>query len=67
MKQIFNSDADLFLAEIKDAISKFKPDYIVNAAAKVGGIVANNTQRTEFILENLKININILESIIEFS
>ena len=60
-------DADLFsLAETKDVISKFKPDYIVNAAAKVGGIVANNTQRTEFILENLKININILESIIEF-
>lgn len=60
-------DADLFsLAETKDVISKFKPDYIVNAAAKVGGIVANNTQRTEFILENLKININILESIIKF-
>ena len=60
-------DADLFsLAETKDVISKFKPDYIVNAAAKVGGIVANNTQRTEFILENLKININILESIIEY-
>jgi len=60
-------DADLFsLDETKDVISKFKPDYIVNAAAKVGGIVANNTQRTEFILENLKININILESIIEY-
>jgi GDP-L-fucose synthase len=60
-------DADLFsLAETKDVISKFKPDYIVNAAAKVGGIIANNTQRTEFILENLKININILESIIDF-
>ena len=60
-------DADLFsLVETKDVISKFKPDYIVNAAAKVGGIVANNTHRTEFILENLKININILESIIEY-
>ena len=47
-------DADLFsLVETKDVISKFKPDYIVNAAAKVGGIVANNTQRTEFILESI--------------
>ena len=42
------------------------PDVIVNAAAKVGGIMANNTYRTEFILDNLKININILESIIRY-
>lgn len=47
-------------------INNTKPDVIVNAAAKVGGIVANNTNRTEFILENLKININVLESLIEF-
>tara|TARA_B100000945_G_scaffold319009_1_gene325197 strand:- start:17741 stop:18496 length:756 start_codon:yes stop_codon:yes gene_type:complete len=39
---------------------------IINAAAKVGGILANNTYRTEFILDNLKININILESIIPY-
>jgi len=58
-------DADLFsLAETKDVISKFKPDYIINCAAKVGGILANNTYRTEFILENLKINVNVLESLI---
>ena len=40
---------------------------MVNAAAKVGGIVANNQQRTEFLIENLKININILESCIPFN
>jgi len=39
---------------------------LVNAAAKVGGILANNTYRTEFIIENLKINLNILESCIEY-
>ena len=39
---------------------------MVNAAAKVGGILANNTYRTEFIIENLKINLNILESCIEY-
>jgi GDP-L-fucose synthase len=39
----------------------------VNAAAKVGGIYANNTKRADFIIDNLKINLNILESVIEFS
>lgn len=61
------NDADLFeLEETSNLIQKVKPTCIVNAAAKVGGIVANNTDRTQFILENLKININILESIIKY-
>ena len=47
-------------------ISEESPDVIVNAAARVGGIVANNTNRFEFIVENLKINLNILESIKDF-
>ena len=34
---------------------------------KVGGILANNTFRTEFIIENLKINLNILESCLEYN
>lgn len=60
-------DTNLFsLSETTKTISEIKPNLIINAAAKVGGIVANNTYRTEFILENLKININILESIIKF-
>ena len=50
--------------ETKKLIDDFNPDIIINAAAKVGGILANNTYRVEFLLENLKININILESII---
>jgi GDP-L-fucose synthase len=37
-----------------------KPDYIVIAAAKVGGIAANNTYRAEFIYENLVIEGNII-------
>ena len=60
------NDADLFsLDETSDLIKKSSPDVIINAAAKVGGIYANNTKRTEFILENLKINMNILESCID--
>ncbi len=47
-------------------ISEESPDVIVNAAARVGGIVANNTNRFEFIVENLKINLNILEAIKDF-
>jgi GDP-L-fucose synthase len=59
-------DTNLFsLEDTKSLINSFKPNVIVNAAAKVGGILANNEQRTEFILENLKINMNLLESIVE--
>ena len=39
-----------------------KPDYVFLAAAKVGGIVANNTYRADFIYENLQIQNNIIHS-----
>jgi GDP-L-fucose synthase len=46
------------------AVSNFfhdeKPDYVFLAAAKVGGIVANNTYRADFIYENLMIEANII-------
>ena len=62
------NDADLFnFGETKKLIENSKPDIMINAAAKVGGIYANNSKRTEFILENLKINVNILEASIPFS
>ena len=58
-------DTDLFnLDSTKKLINEHKPDVLINAAAKVGGIYANNTKRVEFILENLKINTNVLESCI---
>lgn len=60
------NDTDLFsFEETKKTIDAFEPDVLINAAAKVGGIYANNSQRTEFLIENLKINLNILESCIE--
>ena len=60
-------DTNLFNEkETKKLITDVKPDVVINAAAKVGGILANNTNRTEFILDNLKININILESLIKY-
>ncbi len=39
-----------------------KPEYVFLAAAKVGGIVANNTYRAEFLYENLMIQSNIIHS-----
>ena len=60
-------DTNLFsFEETKKRIKETNPDVLINAAAKVGGIVANNSLRTEFILENLKINMNILEASIPF-
>ena len=60
-------DTNLFsFDDTFETIKDFRPDVIVNAAAKVGGILANNTDRFEFITENLKINMNILESLKHF-
>ncbi len=59
-------DTNLFsYEETLRKINGSNPDVIINAAARVGGIYANNLKRTEFILENLKINMNILESVID--
>ena len=44
--------ADFFAAE--------KPDYVFLAAAKVGGIIANNTYRADFIYENMMIQSNVI-------
>jgi len=42
-----------------------KPDYVVLAAAKVGGIHANNVYRAEFLYDNLMIEANIIHSAYE--
>ena len=58
-------DTNLFnIEEVNKKIHTESPDIIINAAAKVGGIVANNTYRSQFLIDNLKINMNILESCI---
>lgn len=41
-------------------LDKQKPDYIIIAAAKVGGIQANNTLRAEFLYQNLMIQTNLI-------
>jgi GDP-L-fucose synthase len=41
-------------------LAEQRPDYIVIAAAKVGGIQANNTERADFLYENLQIQANLI-------
>lgn len=48
--------------KVENFFQKEKPEYVFLAAAKVGGIVANNTYRADFIYQNLTIQNNIIYS-----
>jgi GDP-L-fucose synthase len=60
---IFKTSSELDLRE-SVAVAHFfeqeKPEYVFLAAAKVGGIVANNTYRAQFLYENLQIQNNVI-------
>ena len=59
------SRSELNLSNFADVNSWFgahSPDVVILAAAKVGGIQANSTHPTEFLLENIKIQSNVIES-----
>ena len=45
---------------VEDFFKKEKPEYVILAAAKVGGIVANDVYRADFIYENLQIQNNVI-------
>ena len=45
---------------VEEFFNKEQPEYVILAAAKVGGIVANNTYRADFIYENLAIQNNVI-------
>lgn len=51
---------------VRDFFEKERPDVVVLAAAKVGGINANNTKPAEFAYSNLQIQCNIIQSSHEF-
>ena len=62
---IFKNLEELDLADQKATLDFFqreKPEYVFLAAAKVGGIQANNTYPAEFIYQNLAIETNIIHS-----
>lgn len=46
--------------QVAEFFAKNKPEFVILAAAKVGGIEANNTYRAEFIYENLQIQNNVI-------
>lgn len=62
---IFRTSAELDLKN-QNLVNSFfaleKPDYVILAAAKVGGIHANNTYRADFIYENIMIEANIIHA-----
>ena len=65
-KKVFTmSKKDLDLRDqnkVLKYLSKIKPDAVILAAAKVGGIEANNTLRGEFIYDNLSIQNSVIHS-----
>src|SRR6186713_2040652 len=62
---VFRTSDELDLRD-QQAVAEFfikeKPDYVFLAAAKVGGILANNTYRAEFLYDNLMIQSNVIEN-----
>jgi GDP-L-fucose synthase len=62
---VVRTSSELDLRE-QDAVREFfateRPDYVFLAAAKVGGIMANNIYRAEFLYENLQIQNNVIDS-----
>ena len=48
--------------EVEAFFNREKPDFVFDAAAKVGGIVANSTYRAQFLYENLQIQNNIIHN-----
>ena len=58
-----HAELDLTDQEAVDAFFEAeKPEYVILAAAKVGGIMANNTYRAEFIYSNLEIQNNVIDA-----
>ena len=49
-------------ASVEKFIERERPDVVINAAAKVGGIHANNTYPADFIYQNLLVNTNLIHS-----
>ena len=53
-------------AAVASFFAEAKPEFVVLAAAKVGGIVANSTYGADFIRENLKIQTNVIDAAYRF-
>ena len=49
-------------ADVEEFFATHKPNIVVLAAAKVGGILANSTQKADFLMDNLSIELNVIQS-----
>ena len=49
-------------ADVEAFFNSIKPEYVFLAAARVGGILANNTYKAEFIYENMMIAVNVIHA-----
>lgn len=49
-------------ADVELFFEKNQPDVVVLAAAKVGGILANSTEKADFLMDNLSIELNVIQS-----
>lgn len=62
---VFRTSAELDLRNqqaVNDFFAAEKPEYVFLAAAKVGGIIANDTYRAEFLYDNLMIEANVIHT-----
>ena len=62
---VVRTSAELDLREqgaVREFFAEERPDYVFLAAARVGGIMANNVYRADFLLENLQIQNNVIDS-----
>src|SRR5882762_3262100 len=60
---VFRNSSDLDLrnqAAVQTFFEKERPDHVILAAAKVGGILANNIYRAEFLYDNIMIQNNVI-------
>jgi GDP-L-fucose synthase len=73
MRRLESEDCDLLVADRKNVdltdqiavrqwVARARPDVIVLAAAKVGGILANSQQPVDFLLDNLSIEVNVFDA-----
>jgi len=62
---VFRTSSELDLREqqaVRNFFEEEKPDHVILAAAKVGGILANDTYPAEFIYDNLMMEANIIHA-----
>jgi GDP-L-fucose synthase len=60
-------EVDLLVeAEVRDCFDREQPSIVIDAAAKVGGILANDTYPADFIRDNLRIQTNLIEAAFDY-